>query len=61
MDTNDFLYNLLRGTSSLEYIEILGYKVYLDDLLLISIIFCLYKEGVEDGLLLMCLVLLLFS
>ncbi len=61
MGTSDFLYNLLQGNSNLEYIEILGYKIYLDDLLLLSIIFCLYQEGVEDGLLLMCLILLLFS
>lgn len=58
---SNFLFNLLNVYHSDNTIELLGYKFHSDDLLLISIIFCLYKEGVKDELLLMSLVLLLFS
>ncbi len=61
MEINNFFYNFLNGNSTLEYIDVLGYRIYIDDLLLIVLIFFLYKEGVEDNLLLMCLISLLFS
>ena len=60
LKNSDFIFNLLNGCNS-DTIEILGFKLYLDDLLLMCIIFCLYQEGTQDTFLLMCLVLLLFS
>ena len=41
--------------------EIFGIKLYFDDLLLISLIFFLYSEGVKDQSLFIALVLLLLS
>jgi len=61
MELNNFLSSIISGNYNLDYIEIFGFKIALDDLLLVSIIFCLYKEGVEDQLLFMCLILLLLS
>ena len=42
-------------------IEIFGIKLYLDDLIILSILFFLYKEGVQDELLFISLILLLLS
>lgn len=61
MEINSLLSNLLNHNENLDYIEILGYKISFEDLLLLGIIFCLYKEGVEDQLLFICLLLLLLS
>ena len=41
--------------------EILGIKLYSDDILLICLIFFLYNEGVKDEFLFVALVLLLLS
>lgn len=41
--------------------EIMGIKLYFDDILLICLIFFLYSEGVQDEMLFMALVLLLLS
>jgi len=41
--------------------EILGIKLYFDDILLICLIFFLYNEGVQDEYLFIALVLLLLS
>ena len=41
--------------------EIMGIKLYFDDILLICIIFFLYSEGVQDDMLFMALILLLLS
>ena len=41
--------------------EIFGIKLYFDDILLISLIFFLYNEGVKDDYLFISLVLLLLS
>ena len=61
MELNNLISNIIHGNSNMDYIELFGYKIALEDLLLVGIIFCLYKEGVEDQLLFMCLILLLFS
>lgn len=61
MEINNFLSNLFTGNSNMDYIEICGFRIATDDLLLLGIIFCLYKEGVEDQLLFICLILLLLS
>lgn len=45
----------------LEYFEILGIKLYFDDILLICMIFFLYNEGVKDQMLFISLILLLLS
>ena len=42
-------------------IEFAGLKLYLDDLLILGILFFLYKEGVKDNLLFLFLVFLLFT
>lgn len=44
-----------------EYFEILGIKLHYDDILLICLIFFLYKEGVKDETLFIGLILLLLS
>lgn len=41
--------------------EFMGLKIYLDDIILFSILFFLYKEDVEDNFLSTLLVLLLLS
>ena len=41
--------------------EIMGLKIYLDDLIIFSVLFFLYKEDVKDNLLYILLFLLLFS
>jgi len=61
MELNNFLSNLIQGKSNIDYLELFGYKISFEDLLLIGLLFCLYKEGVEDQLLFMCLIFLLFS
>lgn len=42
-------------------INILGIKLYLDDLIILFIIFILYKENDKDNELIICLLLLLFT
>lgn len=44
-----------------EYFEILGIKLYSDDILLLCLIFFLYKEGVKDEYLFISLIMLLLS
>ncbi len=47
--------------SSEEYFEILGLKLHFDDLLIIALLFFLYKEEVKDTYLYIALILLLLS
>lgn len=42
-------------------LEILGLKLYLDDLIIIGILFLLYKEDVQDEMLFLVLILLLIT
>lgn len=44
-----------------EFIEIFGIKLYFDDLLILALLFFLYKEEVKDNSLYIILFLLLFS
>lgn len=53
--------NLLSSNTNEPIIEIFGIKLYLDDLIILSILFLLYKEGVQDELLFISLILLLLS
>lgn len=41
--------------------EIFGIRLFLDDILIISLIFFLYNEGVRDNLLFVSLILILLS
>ncbi len=43
------------------YIELMGIRLYFDDLLLIGLIFFLYNEEVKDTFLFIALILLLLS
>lgn len=59
-----FLNNLLYQDDRKEdepFLKIFGIKLYYDDILLISLIFFLYKEDVKDQYLLFALILLLLS
>lgn len=42
-------------------VEILGLRLYLDDLIIIGILFLLYKEDVQDEMLFLALILLLIT
>lgn len=57
---NNFLGNFQNDFEN-NYIEIMGIKLYFDDLLLICLIFFLYNEGVKDTYLFISLILLLLS
>ena len=43
------------------YFEIMGLKLYIDDILLLSLLFFLYTEGVQDEGLFIALILLLLT
>lgn len=42
-------------------LEILGIKLYLDDIIILCLLFCLYSEGVKDEMLFLSLILLLLN
>lgn len=52
---------LLQSDLENPIIEILGIKLYLDDLIIISLLFFLYKEDVHDEILFGILILLLLN
>lgn len=54
-------HNFDRSESSESFFEILGLKLYLDDIIIICILFFLYTEGVQDEELFICLILLLLT
>ncbi len=41
--------------------EILGIELYLDDIIILGLLFFLYQEGVQDEMLFIALILLLLS
>ena len=53
--------NVEDKSETREFFEIFGLKLYFDDILLICLIFFLYKEDVHDEMLFIALVLLLLS
>lgn len=53
--------NPLSVDSEEAILEILGIKLYLDDIIILSLLFFLYKEGVKDEMLFLSLILLLLS
>ena len=52
---------ILNSDLNTPILEILGIKLYLDDLIIIGLLFFLYKEDVQDELLFFILILLLLS
>ena len=50
-----------KSDSDQAIFEILGIKLYLDDIIILCILFFLYKEDVKDEMLYIILFLLLFS
>ena len=50
-----------KDTDSSACINILGIKLYVDDLIILFIIFILYKEKIKDNELIICLLLLLLN
>jgi len=44
-----------------EYINIFGFKLYFDDLLILALLFFLYKEDIKDEALYIILIMLLFQ
>ena len=46
---------------NIKSINILGFKLYLDDLIILFILFILYKEKINDNELIICLILLLLN
>ena len=52
---------LLESDLNTPVVEILGIKLYLDDLIIIGLLFFLYKEDVQDEILFGILILLLLS
>lgn len=50
-----------NDTDSSACINILGIKLYVDDLIILFIIFILYKEQIKDNELIICLLLLLLN
>ena len=51
------------GFSDIEkpVLEIMGIKLYLDDIIILGVLFFLYSEVVKDDILFICLIMLLLS
>ncbi len=57
---NNFPLSFLQNSDS-EYIELFNIKFYFDDLLIICLLFFLYKEDVHDEFLYVILIMLLLT
>ena len=57
----DFINNILNGNVSSPIFKILGIELYLDDIIILGLLFILYKEGVKDEMLFLALILLLLT
>jgi len=57
----DNILGFLPFNSEQECFEIFGIKLYMDDIVLIALLFILYSEETEDPLLFISLILLLLS
>lgn len=53
--------NLFSSNLEEPILEILGIQLYLDDILILALLFFLYTEGVQDEILFITLILLLLS
>lgn len=60
-EDSDNKQNNRLNESSEYFFEILGLKLYFDDVLIICLLYFLYTEGVQDQELFICLILLLIS
>ena len=54
-------YNTDRNKEERKYFEIFGIKLYFDDILILCLLYFLYKEEVHDEMLYLALILLLIS
>ena len=60
--SSPFSFNFDGFTSNDEaIIELFGIKLYLDDLIILGLLYVLYQEEVKDEMLFICLLLLLLS
>jgi len=57
----DSILGFLPFNSEEGYFEIFGIRLYMDDIILIALLFFLYNEETEDPLLFISLILLLIS
>ena len=57
----NFFNTLRKKTSDTVWFDLFGIKLYFDDVLILSLLFFLYKEEVKDEGLFLALVLLLIS
>ncbi|MCI8443675.1 MAG: hypothetical protein HFJ37_00590 [Clostridia bacterium] len=53
--------NLFSSNLEEPILEVLGIQLYLDDIIILSLLFFLYTEGVQDEILFIALILLLLS
>ena len=53
--------NIFANSSDEPIFEFMGIKLYLDDLLILGLLFILYTEGVEDEMLFLSLILLIIG
>lgn len=53
--------NLFNSNFDEPVLEIFDIKLYFDDILILSLLLFLYKEGVNDEMLFICLILLLLT
>lgn len=55
------LSNLLSSNLKDPVLEIFGIELYFDDILILGLLLFLYREGVKDEMLFICLILLLLT
>lgn len=58
---DNFNHNSKQSNNINDFFDVFGVRLYYDDILLISLIFFLYSEGVDDSSLFIALILLLLS
>ena len=61
MEIGNIIYNFIQENSNIDYLELYGFRISLDDLLLIGIIYILYKENCNDQFLYVVLIMLLLD
>ena len=57
----DFVSNILNGNTNGPIFEIFGIELYLDDIIILGLLFILYEEGIKDEMLFLALILLLLT
>ena len=61
MEISNFIYNFIQGNSNIDYIEFFGFRVYIDDLIILGLLYLLFKEECNDEFLFVVLIMLLLS